>query len=160
MPTNQWPLIWVCFYMIIYVRTIVWCTWLVTTVAPLINHIRCTCSNHILPNLTYQISQSLTITILKHTNDIGNWISLSYWTNFSNVLQYSVTLLTTFNGWGRALSDCHRQALFLVATKLVGTDGNAPRALTSLPWGTDLQSAVVGNPLKIVLPTGLAPIIY
>ena len=22
----------------------------------------------------------------KHTNDIGNWISLSYWTNFSNVL--------------------------------------------------------------------------
>ena len=31
---------------------------------------------------------------------------------------------------------------------LVGTDGNAPRALTSLPSGTDLQAAVVGNPLK------------
>jgi hypothetical protein len=30
---------------------------------------------------------------------------------------------------------------------MVGTDGNAPRALTSLPLGTDLQSAVVGNPL-------------
>jgi hypothetical protein len=32
---------------------------------------------------------------------------------------------------------------------LVGTDGNAPRALTSLPLGTDLQSAVVGNPQKL-----------
>jgi len=28
---------------------------------------------------------------------------------------------------------------------MVGADGNAPRALTSLPSGTDLQSAVVGN---------------
>jgi hypothetical protein len=28
---------------------------------------------------------------------------------------------------------------------MVGADGNAPRALTSLPLGTDLQSAVVGN---------------
>jgi hypothetical protein len=36
-----------------------------------------------------------------------------------NVLQYSVTLLTTFIGWGRALSDCHRQALFLVATTVM-----------------------------------------
>ena len=33
-----------------------------------------------------------------------------------NMLQYSVTLLTTFIGGGRALSDYHRQALFLVAT--------------------------------------------
>ena len=61
--TKQWRSWQMCFYMIIYVRTVVWCTWLVTTVAPLINHIRCTCSNHVLPNLTYQISQSLTITI-------------------------------------------------------------------------------------------------
>jgi hypothetical protein len=30
---------------------------------------------------------------------------------------------------------------------LVGADGNAPRALTSLPSGTDLQSAVGGNTL-------------
>jgi len=29
----------------------------------------------------------------------------------------------------------------------VGADGNAPRALTSLPSGTDLQSAVGGNTL-------------
>jgi hypothetical protein len=35
------------------------------------------------------------------------------------------------------------------AHNMVGTDGNAPRALTSLPLGTDLQSAVVGNPQKL-----------
>lgn len=34
----------------------------------------------------------------------------------TNMLQYSVTLLTTFIGWGRALSDCQRQALFLLAS--------------------------------------------
>ena len=28
---------------------------------------------------------------------------------------------------------------------MVGADGNAPRALTSLPLGTVLQTAVVGN---------------
>ena len=28
---------------------------------------------------------------------------------------------------------------------MVGVDGNAPRALTSLPSGTVLQTAVVGN---------------
>ena len=31
----------------------------------------------------------------------------------------------------------------------MGADGNAPRALTSLPSGTVLQTAVVGNTLKI-----------
>lgn len=53
------------------------------------------------------------------------------------MLNYSVTLLTTFNGGGRALSDCQRQALFLVATIVehTGEDSN----LTS----TDLSSAAV-----------------
>jgi hypothetical protein len=32
---------------------------------------------------------------------------------------------------------------------MVGADGNAPRALTSLPSGTDLQSAVGGNTLVL-----------
>jgi hypothetical protein len=40
----------------------------------------------------------------------------SFPSSLGNVLQYSVTLLTTFIGGGRALSDCHRQALFQVAT--------------------------------------------
>ena len=65
-------------------------------------------------------------TILKHTGMqfISESLKLSLdlaATSLSNVLQYSVTLLTTFNGWGRALSDCHRQALFLVATILKHT---------------------------------------
>ena len=56
--------------------------------------------------------------ILKHTTKRHlNGYSELY--KSSNVFQYSVTLLTTFNGWGRALSDCQRQALFLVATKVM-----------------------------------------
>jgi hypothetical protein len=41
---------------------------------------------------------------------------------------------------------------------LVGADGNAPRALTSLPLGTDLQSAVGGNTRLLVLGTGIEPV--
>ena len=61
-------------------------------------------------------------TILKHTTSPrdSNPLSLVVYHDFygqaSNMLQYSVTLLTTFIGGGRALSDCHGQALFLVAT--------------------------------------------
>ena len=34
---------------------------------------------------------------------------------------------------------------------MVGADGNAPRALTSVPLGTVLQTAVRGNPLKLLV---------
>ena len=34
---------------------------------------------------------------------------------------------------------------------LVGADGNAPRALASLPSGTVLQTAVVGNTQNLLL---------
>ncbi len=67
----------------------------------------------------------MTYTILKYTASPrdSNPLSLVVYHDFygqaSNVLQYSVTLLTTFIGWGRALSDCHRQALFLVATTVM-----------------------------------------
>ena len=43
------------------------------------------------------------------------------------------------------LPKCHNFLYNLENKTLVGADGNAPRALTSLPSGTDLQSAVGGN---------------
>lgn len=56
-----------------------------------------------------------------HYNSQFNGTELTWHEKRYNMFQYGVTLLTTFNGWGRALSDCPRQALFLVATILKHT---------------------------------------